>query len=123
MATFDFASHAHEWLAAWNAHDLERILAHYSEEVELTSPFVHKLMGHGEHSVRGKTALSDYFARGLKAYPALRFDFIRLYPGVRSCVLEYRRENGMRSAELMEVDEQSKVRRVVAHYMAGVLQA
>jgi len=116
MVTFDFASHAHEWLAAWNAHDLERILAHYSEDVDLTSPFVSKLMGQGEHSVRGKTALRDYFARGLRAYPTLRFDFIGLYPGVRSCVLEYRRENGMHTAELMEFDEHSKVRRVLAHY-------
>jgi ketosteroid isomerase-like protein len=116
MVTLDFTGHAREWLAAWNAHDLERILAHYSEDVDLTSPFVPKLMGQGESSVRGKTALRDYFARGLKAYPTLRFDFIRLYPGVRSCVLEYRRENGMRTAELMEFDEQSKVQRVLAHY-------
>jgi hypothetical protein len=52
----------------------------------------------------------------LRAYPTLRFDFIRLYSGVRSCVLEYDGVNGLRTAEVMEFDEQGKVRRVLAHY-------
>jgi hypothetical protein len=116
MTTLDFNGHSHALLAAWNTHDLQQILAYYSEDVELSSPFVAKLTGQSESSVRGKSALRDYFARGLKAYPTLRFDFIRLYAGVRSCVLEYHSVNGMRAAELMEFDEQGKVRRVLAHY-------
>src|SRR5437867_12785339 len=75
----DLAGFAHEWVAAWNAHDLERILAHYTEDVELSSPFVAKLTGQSEGVLRGKAALRHYFARGLEAYPTLRFDFIRLY--------------------------------------------
>src|SRR6266581_4159724 len=105
MVAIDFTNQAQEWIAAWNAHDLERILAHYSEDVELVSPFVAKLTGRSEGVVRGKAALRDYFARGLQAYPALRFDFIRLYPGVRSCVLEYHSVNGLRTTEVMEFDE------------------
>jgi hypothetical protein len=117
----DFASHAQEWIAAWNAHDLERILAHYADDVELDSPFIPKLTGRSEGVLRGKAALRDYFARGLKAYPTLRFDFIRLYPGVQSCVLEYRSVNGLHAAELMEFDEHGKVRRVLAHYCDEVV--
>ena len=116
MVAIDFASAAQEWLTAWNDHDLERILAHYSEDTELISPFVARLTGRSEGVVRGKAALRDYFARGLKAYPTLRFEFVRLHPGVRSCVLEYRSVNGLHAAELMEFDEQGKVRRVLAHY-------
>lgn len=116
MSPVDFAAHAREWLSAWNAHDLERIMTHYADDVELISPIVIKLTGQSDGSVHGKTALRDYFARGLQAYPALQFDFVRLYPGVRSCVLEYHSINGMRTAELMEFDEQGKVRRVLAHY-------
>ena len=116
MITLDFASHAQEWIAAWNAHDLERILAHYADDVELTSQFVARLTGRSEGSVRGKAALRDYFARGLQAFPTLRFDFIRLYSGVGSCVLEYHSVNGLRTAELMEFDERGNVRRVLAHY-------
>lgn len=116
MNTNDYEARAQDWIAAWNAHDLERILNHYSDDVELVSPFVAKLMGGGEKVIRGKTALREYFARGLKAFPLLRFDFIRLYPGVQSCVLEYHSANGLRSAELMEFDDHGKVRRVLAHY-------
>lgn len=116
MNPIDFAAHAREWIADWNAHDLERILTHYADDVELISPFVAKLTGQIDGSVRGKAALRDYFARGLQAYPSLRFDFIRLYPGVRSCVLEYRSVDDLCTAELMEYDERGKVRRVLAHY-------
>jgi hypothetical protein len=35
---------AEGWGAAWNAHDLDRILAHYSDEFEMTTPFIVKLM-------------------------------------------------------------------------------
>jgi len=116
MLTIDFTAHAREWIFAWNAHDLERILVHYSDDVELSSPLVSKLVGRSEGTIRGKAALRDYFARGLQAYPNLRFDFMRLYSGVRSCVVEYRSVNGLLSAELMELDAQGKVRRVLAHY-------
>lgn len=112
----DFDSHGREWLAAWNAHDLDRILAHYAEDVEFFSPFIVKLTGHPDGMLRGKAALRDYFARGLAAYPTLKFEFIRLYPGVRSCVLEYRSVNRLRAAETMEFDAAGKVCRVQAHY-------
>ncbi|MGC3956938.1 MAG: nuclear transport factor 2 family protein [Verrucomicrobiota bacterium] len=112
----DFHHHALEWLAAWNAHDVERILAHYAEDVEFFSPFVAKLTGNPEGVLRGKAALRDYFTRGLAAYPTLKFEFIRLYPGVRSCVLEYRSVNDLRAAETMEFDGAGKVCRVQAHY-------
>jgi len=116
MAVIDFDHHAQEWIAAWNAHDLGRILAHYADDVELASPFVARLAGQSDGTVRGKAALRDYFARGLKAFPTLRFDFVRLYAGVRSCVLEYHSVNGLRAVEVMEFDEQGQVRRVLTHY-------
>src|SRR6478752_5735006 len=95
MKTIDFEQHAREWIEAWNAHDLERILAHYADDVELISPFVARLAGQSDATVRGKEALRDYVRRGLTAYPTLHFEFIRLYAGVRSCVLEYRSVNNL----------------------------
>ena len=116
MTKTDVTDFAQEWIAAWNTHDLERILNHYAEDVELVSPFVAKLTGNSDSSVRGKAALRDYFARGLKAFPTLHFELVRIYSGVRSCVLEYCSVSGLRTAEMMEFDEQGKVRRVLAHY-------
>ena len=36
---------AEEWIAAWNAHDLERILPHYSDDFEMHSPLIVERMG------------------------------------------------------------------------------
>lgn len=112
----DFTQHAQDWIAAWNAHDLEQILSHYAEDVEFRSPFVVKLTGQAAGVLRGKAALRDYFGRGLAAYPSLRFEYIRLYTGVDNCVLEYRSVNNLRAAEAMEFDRAGKIRRVQASY-------
>src|SRR5690349_13953582 len=112
----DYPRLAQEWIAAWNAHDLDRILAHYAEEVELVSPFVAKLTGGREAAVYGQAALRQYFARGLAAYPALRFELIRLFPGARSCVVQYRSIDGLMAAEVMEFDDRGRIARVLAHY-------
>jgi predicted ester cyclase len=108
-----FAEH---WIAAWNAHDLERILTHYSEDVELTSPVVVQLLGVADGTVRGKGALRAYFARGLAAFPQLRFTLERVAWGVQSVVLVYANQRGTRTAEFMELAPDGKVLRVVANY-------
>lgn len=46
---------ASEWVSAWNSHDLDRILSHYSDDFSMTSPFIAGPLG-GEPSgtLRGK---------------------------------------------------------------------
>jgi hypothetical protein len=58
-----FANH---WIAAWNAHDLELILTHYDDAVELTSPVAAQLLGKPDGKVVGKANLKAYFQRGLE---------------------------------------------------------
>jgi ketosteroid isomerase-like protein len=36
---------AKEWVAAWNSHDLDRVLAHYEEDFEMSSPIIIALVG------------------------------------------------------------------------------
>ena len=43
---------AHEWIAAWNSRDLDRILVHYAPDVVLTSPVAQRIL-HGDGNVRG----------------------------------------------------------------------
>jgi hypothetical protein len=49
---------ANHWVAAWNGHDLNRIMAHYEDAVELTSPVAAQLLGApgGESDRKGKFA-------------------------------------------------------------------
>ena len=108
---------ADDWVAAWNAHDLDAILSHYARDVEFTSPFVAKLLGGGSTvTVRGKGALGDYFRRGLAAHPDLRFELRQVLLGAESATLFYRSANNLTAAEVMYLDATGRVTRVAAHY-------
>lgn len=107
---------AREWIAAWNSHNLDAILAHYHEDVVLTSPVAAKLLADESGTVRGSAALRDYFARGLEAYPDLRFELLDVMRGLSSVVLCYVNQKGTKTAEFMELDSGGKVTRVVANY-------
>jgi ketosteroid isomerase-like protein len=105
-----------DWVAAWNTHDLELILAHYEDAVELTSPVAARLMGTTDGLVAGKANLRAYFQRGLEAYPELEFRLEDVFWGLNSFVLVYANQRGTRTAEFMELSAEGKVTRVVANY-------
>ena len=107
---------AAEWIAAWNAHDLDAVLAHYAEDVTFASPFVAALTGDESSVIHGRAALRDYFRRGLEAYPGLHFDLHAALPGVSSVALHYASVGGRTAIEVMEFDADGAVVRVAAHY-------
>jgi len=109
---------AADWLDAWNSHNLDAILSHYTPEVVLTSPAAARLLNDPSGTVTGKDALSAYFARGLEAYPNLTFELHDVMWGLSSIVLYYRNQNGTKTGEFMELDANLKVTRVVANYSA-----
>lgn len=109
---------ANDWVAAWNAHDLDLIMSHYADAVELTSPVAAQLLGTPGGKVVGKANLRAYFQRGLEAYPELRFHLEDVLCGVNSVVLYYTNQKGTRTGEFMELSAIGKVVRVVAHYSA-----
>jgi ketosteroid isomerase-like protein len=45
---------AEHWVAAWNAHDLELIMTHYGDAIELTSPIAAQLLGTPSGKLNGK---------------------------------------------------------------------
>jgi len=108
-----------EWVESWNSHDLERILSHYSEDVEVTSPLIESALGPGRISVRGKKALRAYWGPALDQYPDLRFVLFRAYAGPNSLVLHYQSIQGLIGAECMEFNGHGVVCRVLAHYAMG----
>jgi ketosteroid isomerase-like protein len=67
-----------EWMEAWNAHDLDRILEHYADDVEYYSPFIAQMAQPGgpgaDGRLVGKEAVRAYFAAALGNYTDLHFD-------------------------------------------------
>lgn len=109
---------ADDWIAAWNKHDMELIMAHYDDAVELTSPVAAQLIGSADGKVVGKTKLRAYFQRGLELYPELQFHLEDVLWGLDSIVLYYSNQKGTRTAEFMLVSRAGKVKQVLAHYNA-----
>jgi hypothetical protein len=107
---------AHEITAAWNSHDLERILTHYEDDVTLTSPYAAERYDDATGVVRGKAALRAYFALGLAAYPELHFELVDVLWGVSSVVLYYVNQRGTMTAEVLELAPSGRVARVLANY-------
>ena len=110
-------AYAQEWIEAWNSRDLDRILAHYHDDVILLSPVALKLLSNGTGLVHGKSALRDYFHRGLQAYPDLRFVLTDVLWGVETIVAYYGNNvrNG-KTAEVMQFNPTGKIVRVYANY-------
>src|SRR5690242_11177410 len=108
---------AQDWVAAWNSHELERIMSHYDDEVALTSPVALNLLKADNGVIRGKAALRDYFTRGLQAYPQLRFDLLDVLWGVETIVLYYANNvRGSKTAEVMQMSPGGRIWRVWANY-------
>lgn len=120
MSAFDTeefaADFAAEWIAAWNARDVDRILKHYARDIEFASPFVSRLLHNNENTLRGIAMLRVYFNRALNAYPDLRFVARRAYSGARSLVVEYESVANLLAAEMMEFNDAGLVCRVRVHY-------
>ncbi|HTA12768.1 MAG TPA: nuclear transport factor 2 family protein [Solirubrobacteraceae bacterium] len=108
---------AHEWLDAWNAHDLETIMGLYAPGVVFQTPTIIDTLGIPDGCVQGVEALREHFARGLERLPDLRFDLEQVYVGVRSLAITYRWADGTPVAELHEYDDEGLIERVQALYV------
>ena len=101
---------ATEWIAAWNAHDLNRIMSHYGSQIEFSSPFVPSLVGERPGTIRGLPALREYLARALAEHPELVFRLCHVYIGLDSLVVEYLSVDNLHASESMVFDSTGRVR-------------
>lgn len=105
---------AREHVEIWNSHNLDAIVALYTETAELVSPLAASL--HGDLTTRGRAALREYFARGLEQYPDLSFELIDTFRCQSSVTLLYYGAGRRRVAEVMFLRDDHKIERVFAHY-------
>ena len=114
--TRDFATRfAQDWIDSWNAHDLDRILSHYTDDFEMHSPVIVQLMNEPSGTLRGKAAVRSYWSKGLARNPELHFELTDVLAGASSVTVLYRGHRGP-SAEVFWFDASGKVYRAAAHY-------
>jgi len=112
----DAQTFAQEWVDSWNSHDLDRILSHYADDFQMTSPFIAQLMNEPGGTLKGKEDVRAYWASALERIPDLYFDLIEVLTSVDSITIYYHAVLGKRAAEVLFFDENGKVRRAIAHY-------
>ncbi|WP_026912932.1 nuclear transport factor 2 family protein [Patulibacter minatonensis] len=100
----DGPAFAKAWAAAWNAHDVEAVLAHFADDVVFTSPIARQLLDGSDGVLRGKAALRDYWTHALGLIPDLRFEVLGVYAGVDVLVINYRNQRGNIVCEVLAFD-------------------
>ncbi len=116
MLTKDFAARfATEWIAAWNSHDLPRILSHYTDDFEMSSPVIVQMAGEPSGKLKGKGAVGAYWSKALERMPDLHFELVTTLVGVDSITLYYKGPRGM-AAEVFHFGPDGKVVEAFAHY-------
>jgi ketosteroid isomerase-like protein len=103
-----------EWIESWNAHDLDRILSHYADDFEMSSPVIAQAGGEASGVMRGKERVRAYWSAAFERHPDLRFEHITTLAGVNSVTLYYRGVRGL-SAEVFEFGPGGKVIKAFAH--------
>ncbi|MEY2465386.1 MAG: hypothetical protein QOH64_3524 [Acidimicrobiaceae bacterium] len=92
---------AEKWQAAWNSHDVDRILAHYSDDVVFQSPYVVHRFKEPTGEVHGKDALRSYWGSGLEQQPDLRFTVDDVRVSVDTIVINYRNHHDHAVSEVL----------------------
>jgi len=118
MAMIDkkFVEHfASDWIDSWNSHDLSRILSHYTDDFEMSSPVIIQVAGEPSGTLKGKNAVCAYWAKALQLIPELRFELLSTLIGVNSITLYYKGARGL-TAEVFHFGPDQKVVRAYAHY-------
>jgi hypothetical protein len=105
---------ADEWIAAWNSHDLDRVLSHYSPEVVFLSPIAQKVVGNGR--VVGIHALRSYWGKALATLPQLKFELLNVLVGHACLTILYMNHRNQQAAETFEFANDGKVVRSCACY-------
>ncbi|MEU6746630.1 nuclear transport factor 2 family protein [Spirillospora sp. NPDC046719] len=112
----DVRAHADQWLAGWEARDLDRVMACYSDDVDFAASTVVTRWERPDGRLRGKAELRRHFERGLELAPDLRFTEEAFLTNPGGYALLYRRENGNRALDVVELDQHGRAARVRAFY-------
>jgi hypothetical protein len=115
---FDADTFADRWVRAWNAHDVESVLAHFRDDVVFTSPVAARVLPESGGVVRGKDELRRYWSTALETLPDLHFEIVAVYRGVSTLVINYRNHRGELVNEILAFGEDGLVREGHGTYLS-----
>ncbi|MCX6647937.1 MAG: nuclear transport factor 2 family protein [Candidatus Bathyarchaeota archaeon] len=108
---------AKDWIDAWNAHDLNLILSHYSDDFEMASPRIAQVMNEPTGKLKGKNNVRKYWEKSLTQSPDLRFELLEVLIGADSLVIYYHNvTRDKKAAEVFIFNQDGQVAKSMAHY-------
>lgn len=116
--TSEFANKfANEWIKAWNSHDLDKILSHYSDDFSIETPMALKLFPESNGLITGKNNVRKYWTIGIERIPNLKFELLDLLIGVNGLTIYYiNTATNKRSVEVMNFNSDKKVDKAIVNY-------
>lgn len=118
MPEIDAHAFAEEWIAAWNAHDLDRVLSHYADDAVVRTPLAAVRVPESGGVVRGHEALRAYWGPALAATPELHFTLVEAMPTIDGVTILYHNHRGQRVAETVLWDATGLVHTAIVGYGA-----
>ncbi|MCB9164860.1 MAG: nuclear transport factor 2 family protein [Flavobacteriales bacterium] len=95
------------WFAAFNAHDLEALLALYADDAEHFSPKLKLRHPETNGLITGKEALRSWWRDAFERLPSLNYEVVKLTADEEQVFMEYIRhvsgEEDLRVGEVLEV--------------------
>jgi hypothetical protein len=107
---------ANDWIEAWNAADMDRILSHYTDDFAMTSPLIEERTGNPRATLKGKQAVRAYWEPSLRAEPPSKFELVDLLVGIDSITLYYRNVGRRVVAETLLFAEDRRVVRGMSQW-------
>lgn len=90
----DPESFSRDWFTAWNAHNIEAVLAHFHDDAVFTSAYGAEIAPETGGVFRGKQAIRSYWTDALTRNPDLCFEHVGTYVGATALVINYRNHRG-----------------------------
>jgi len=90
---------------------------HYASDVEFEANTVVKRWQRPDGKLRGIDELREHFRRGLELAPQIHFEIEDIFSAPSGYALLYRRDNGNRVIDVVELSPEGKARRVKAFYL------
>ena len=106
-----------EWITRWNSHDLDRILALYADDGEMTSDVIPRLGLDPSGTIHGKAMLRKYWGTALERVPELHFDLIDVYVSPDSLVVFYTNQRGHKICEYLRLNADGKIKQGSANHL------
>lgn len=96
------------WFAAFNAHDLEKLLALYHDEAQHFSPKLSVRKPETKGLIKGKEALREWWKDAFERLPSLKYEVKKLTTDDEQVFMEYIRhvdgEEDLRVGEVLQIE-------------------